>query len=112
MSVGRLWPAKPTSLKRRHDVPRYLIERTLPGAGDLSQQQLHDISAKSNAVFSDMQRNGTPMHWIESFVTGNSLQCVYVAPNAEAVREHARLGGFPCDRVTEVIEVIDPTTGE
>ena len=93
-------------------MPKFLIERNLPGAGGMSPQQVRDLAAQSNGVFHDMQRHGTAMHWIQSYVTDDALHCVYVAPNAEAVREHARLGGFPCTRVMEVEAVIDPTTGE
>lgn len=93
-------------------MPRYLIERNVPGVGGMSAEQLHDISVKSNGVLHDMQRNGTPIQWIQSHVTDNAIHCVYLAPNEEAIREHARVGGFPCDRVTEVEAIISPTTGE
>jgi hypothetical protein len=93
-------------------MPKFLIERSVPGVGDMSPQQLHGISAQSNGVLHDMQRNGTPIQWIHSYVTDDALNCVYVAPNEEVIREHARVGGFPCNRVTEVDSMIDPTTGE
>ena len=93
-------------------MPRYLIERTVPGVGEMSPHQLHTLSAQSNGVLHDMQRNGTPIQWIQSYVTDNALHCVYVAPSEGAIREHARLGGFPCDRVSEVDGLIDATTGE
>jgi hypothetical protein len=93
-------------------MPRFLIERNIPGAGAMSPQQLRDISVKSNGVLHDMQRNGTPVTWQQSYVTDNAIHCVYVAPDAEAVREHAHCGGFPADQVLQVRAVIDPTTGE
>lgn len=93
-------------------MPKYLIERRIPEAGKFTPNDLHDIAAKSNGVLNDMQRGGTAVQWIESYVTDDAIHCVYVAPNAEAVREHARCGGFPADQVMEVRAIIDPTTGE
>ena len=93
-------------------MPKYLIERRIPEAGAFSPTDLHDISAKSNGVLHDMQRGGTAVQWVQSYVTDHTIHCVYVAPNPEAVREHARCGGFPADRIMEVRTVIDPTTGE
>lgn len=90
-------------------MPRYLIERTLPGAGALSADQLHDIAQTSNAVLSGMTGRA---QWVQSFVSTDSITCVYLADNPEAVREHAVAGGFPVDSIREISSVIDPTTGE
>ena len=90
-------------------MPKYVIERTLPGAGALTSDELHAISGKSNQVLADMQGRA---QWLQSYVTGDKLYCVYIADDAEAVREHAQAGGFPCDTVNEVASIIDPTTGE
>lgn len=89
-------------------MPKYVIERELPGAGQLSDAELHDISAKSNSVLDDMP----DVQWEESYVTDDKIYCVYIAPNAERVLEHAKRGGFPANRVSQVRRGIDPTTGE
>lgn len=88
-------------------MPQYVIERTLPGAGDLSDEQVQGISAKSNEVLDGMPG----VQWQESYVTQDKLYCVYLAPDAESVREHAKRGGFPADSVEQVRRRIDPTTG-
>jgi len=93
-------------------VPKFIIERNIPGAGGLSPEQVQEISAESNAVLGGMNQQGTPIQWIESFVTGDKIYCVYSAPNEEAVREHARQGGFPADSVARVARTIDPTSAE
>lgn len=90
-------------------MPKYVIEREIPGAGKLSAQELHAISRKSCAVLNGL---GPQIQWVQSYVTGNKVYCVYIAPNEEMVREHARQGGFPANRVSEVASVIDPTTAE
>jgi hypothetical protein len=90
-------------------VPKYVIERDLPGAGNLSPQKLQDISQKSRAV---LEQLGPQIQWIESYVTADRLYCVYIAPNEELIREHARRGGFPAGSISEVRAVIDPTTAE
>lgn len=90
-------------------MPKYVIERDIPGAGKLSADELHAISQKSCGVLEQM---GPQIQWVESFVTGDKVYCVYIAPDAEQVREHARKGGFPANRVSEVVTVIDPTTAE
>jgi hypothetical protein len=90
-------------------MPKYVIERTLPGAGSLTSDELHAISGKSNQVLADMQGRA---QWLQSYVTGDKLYCVYIADDADAVREHAKAGGFPADAVNEVASIIDPTTGE
>jgi hypothetical protein len=90
-------------------MPKYVIERELPGAGKLSTDELHDISQKSNKVISDL---GPEIRWLQSFVTDDKIYCVYVAPDEDILYEHARCGGFPADRVTLVSTVIDPSTGD
>ena len=90
-------------------MPKYVIERTLPGAGQLSEAELHTISAKSNQVLADM---GGRAKWLQSYVTDDKIFCVYAAEDENAVREHAKLGGFPVDSVNRVTGLIDPTTGE
>lgn len=90
-------------------MPKYVIEREIPGAGNLSADDLRAISQKSCGV---LQNLGPQIQWVESFVTPDKIYCVYIAPNEEMVREHARLGGFPANRVSEVATVIDPTTSE
>ncbi|HWM24393.1 MAG TPA: DUF4242 domain-containing protein [Chthoniobacterales bacterium] len=86
-----------------------MIEREIPGAGKLSAKQLQAISQKSCVV---LQNLGPQIQWIESYVTDEKIYCVYIAPNEEMVREHAQQGGFPANRISEVKQVIDPTTAE
>ncbi|MFZ6005649.1 MAG: DUF4242 domain-containing protein [Actinomycetota bacterium] len=90
-------------------MPKYVIERSLPGAGKLSSGELHDISAQSNKVLGQL---GPEIKWLQSFVTDDKIYCVYVAPDEDIILEHARCGGFPADVVTKVSAVIDPSTGE
>lgn len=90
-------------------MPKYLIERNIPGAGKLSSAELQAIAQKSCGVLSNL---GPQIQWVESFVTNDRITCVYIAPNEEIVREHARQGGFPADSVQEVRRIIDPTTAE
>ncbi len=90
-------------------MPKYIIERNIPGAGDLTPDQLQAISQKSCSVLSDL---GPSIQWVQSYVTGDRITCVYIAPNEEIVREHARRGEFPADEVLEVRAIIDPTTAE
>jgi hypothetical protein len=90
-------------------VPKFVIERDLPGAGKLSPEELQGISQKSCSVLSDL---GPKIQWIESFVTDNKIYCVYIAPDEATVREHARRGGFPATQVSAVRAIIDPTTAE
>lgn len=90
-------------------MPQYLIERELPGAGKLSPDELKAISQKSCGVLNQM---GPQIQWVHSYVTGDKIYCVYRAPNEAMVREHARQGGFPANRVAEITSVIDPTTAE
>jgi hypothetical protein len=90
-------------------MPKYVIERDIPGAGKLAPADLKAISQKSCGVLSKM---GPKIQWLQSYVTGDKVYCVYIAPDEKAVREHAQQGGFPANRVSEVVTVIDPTTAE
>jgi hypothetical protein len=90
-------------------MPKYVIERELAGAGGLSSDQLQAISQKSCGVLKNL---GPEIQWVESFVTPDKIYCVYIAPNEEMIKEHARQGGFPANRVSEVKRMIDPTMSE
>ncbi|MGF7216174.1 hypothetical protein GGR92_002339 [Spirosoma lacussanchae] len=90
-------------------MPKYVIERDIPGAGTLSADQLKGISQTSCGVLSTM---GPQIQWLQSYVTGDKIYCVYIAPNEAMVREHAEQGGFPANAVNEVKTIIDPTTAE
>lgn len=90
-------------------MPRFMIEREIPGAGKLSREELHAISQKSCGVLQEM---GPQIQWQESYVTGDKVYCVYIAPDEATVREHAKLGGFPANAVSRVTSVIDPTTAD
>ncbi len=90
-------------------MPKYVIERNIPGAGNLKPEELRAISQKSCGVLLSM---GPQIQWVESYVTNDKVYCVYIAENEQLVREHARQGGFPADRVSEVKRMIDPTTAE
>ncbi len=90
-------------------MPKYVIERELPGAGSLDPSQLREISQKSCGVLSTM---GGRAQWLESFVTDDKLFCVYIADGPDTVREHADQGGFPCNQISRVRTMIDPTTAE
>lgn len=90
-------------------MPKFLIERELPGAGNLSGDDLQGISQKSCGV---LQELGPEIQWVQSYVTEDKITCVYIAPNEEMVREHARRGGFPANRISRIVQGIDPTTAE
>jgi len=90
-------------------MPKYVIERDIPNASQLSAQELKAISQKSCGVLRGL---GPQIQWQQSYVTGDKIYCVYIAPNEEMVREHARQGGFPANRVSEVKQIIDPTTAD
>jgi predicted Rdx family selenoprotein len=90
-------------------MPKYVIEREIPNAGKLSTAELQAISQKSCGVLNQM---GTQIQWVQSYVTDDKIYCTYIAPNEEMVREHARQGGFPANRVSEIRNIIDPTTAE
>jgi len=90
-------------------MPKFIIEREIPGAGKLSPKDLQGISQKSCSVLKNL---GPQIQWVESYVTDDKIYCVYIAPNEEMIREHARQGGFPANRVSGVRRMIDPTTSE
>jgi hypothetical protein len=90
-------------------MPKYVIERNMPGAGSLSPQQLQAASQTSCGVLNKL---GPQIQWVQSYVTDDKVYCVYIAPSKELIEEHARQGGFPADRVSEVKNIIDPTTAE
>lgn len=93
-------------------MPKFMIERDIPKAGQFSSAELQGIAAKSCGVLSEMTRAGTDIQWIHSYVTGDKIYCVYSAPTEEAVRTHATRGGFPANRIERVYGIIDPTTSE
>lgn len=90
-------------------MPKYVIEREIPGAGDLSAEELQGISQTSCNVLNDM---GPQIQWVQSQVTDDKIYCTYIAPNEDMVRQHAEQGGFPANKVSEVRAIIDPTTAE
>lgn len=90
-------------------MPKYLIERDLPGAGNLTPEQLRGVSQKSCAVLRGL---GPQVQWLHSYVTGDKIYCVYIAPSEDLIRRHAAEGGFPANRISEIRSVIDPTTAE
>jgi cell division inhibitor SulA len=90
-------------------MPKFVIEREIPGAGKLSGAELQAISQTSCGV---LQKLGPEIQWVQSYVTGDKVYCVYIAPNEELIKEHARQGGFPANRISEISSIIDPTTAE
>lgn len=90
-------------------MPKFVIEREIPGAGKLSPDQLQAVSQKSCGVLRDM---GPRIQWLHSYVTDDKLYCVYIAPDEETIREHAASGGFPANRISQIRTIIDPTTAE
>ncbi|HEX6350355.1 MAG TPA: DUF4242 domain-containing protein [Candidatus Dormibacteraeota bacterium] len=90
-------------------MPKYLIERDLPGAGKLSAEELRGISQKSNQVLAEL---GPEIRWLQSYVTDDKIYCVYIAPDTDVIYEHARCGGFPANKVTQIAQVIDPSTAD
>lgn len=90
-------------------MPKYVIEREIPGAGDLTPQEMKAISQKSCGVLKNL---GPEVQWLHSYVTQDKIYCVYIAPDASAVREHATQGGFPANKISEIRATIDPTTAE
>jgi Protein of unknown function (DUF4242) len=90
-------------------MPKYLIERELPGAGNLTADQLRGVSQKSCSV---LNRMGPEIQWIHSYVTADKIYCVYRAPNESMIREHAKEGGFPANKISEISSVIEPSTAE
>ena len=93
-------------------MPKYIIERDIPGLGTLPQGDLQQIAAKSNTVLHSMQQQGQDVQWVQSYVTGDKMYCVYNAPNAESIKMHAEQGGFPANRIEEVKQIVDPTSAE
>ena len=90
-------------------MPKFLIEREIPNAGQLSSDELRGISQKSCSVLKNM---GTAIQWLESYVTGDKIYCVYIAPDEETIRQHAEQGEFPANRIAQIKTIIDPTTAE
>jgi hypothetical protein len=101
--------AEPALRKRRRAMPKYVIEREIPGIGGWSAEQTQEASKKSRAVLGEL---GPAIQWLQSYVTADKLYCVYIAPSPDLIEEHAARGGFPCNRVSPVRAVIDPTTAE
>jgi hypothetical protein len=90
-------------------MPKYVIERELPGAGNLTDEQIRGISQKSNTVLEEM---GPKIQWVESFVTDDKIYCIYVSPNKEMIEKHAAKGGFPANKISEVKRMISPVSAE
>ena len=90
-------------------MPQYVIERDVPGAHNLTDAEIRQLARRSVEVLNEL---GPKIQWIQSYVTENKITCVYIAPNADVIREHANRGGFPANRVLEVMTIIDPTTAE
>lgn len=90
-------------------MPKYVIEREIPGAGNLTAEELQGISQKSCSV---LQNLGPQIQWVQSYVTGDKVYCVYIAPSEDMIRAHAQQGGFPANKISEIKSVIDPTTAE
>jgi hypothetical protein len=107
--VSRFNDGKDTGKERSNPMPKYVIEREIPGAGKLTPQELQAISQKSCGVLRDL---GPQIQWVQSYVTDDKVYCVYIAPDEKMVRDHASQGGFPANRISEVKSMIDPTTAE
>ena len=90
-------------------MPKYVIEREIPGAGNLSPQDLQGVSQKSCSVLRNL---GPQIQWVQSYVTGDKIYCIYIAPSEDMIRTHAQQGGFPANRISEIKTTIDPTTAE
>jgi len=91
------------------NMPKYVIEREIPGAGKMSPQDLHAVSQKSCSV---LQNLGPQIQWVQSYVTDDKIYCIYIAPSDDMIRTHAQQGGFPANKISEIKTVIDPTTAE
>ena len=109
VSASAFAQAPATHHKAKSEMHTYVIERNIPGAGSFSKAKLKEISQKSNGVLKDM---GPDIQWVQSYVTGDKIYCIYRAKNEDLVREHAKRGGFPADQVSEVDTVITPATGK
>jgi hypothetical protein len=90
-------------------MPKYVIERNIPGCGAFTAEDLRGVAQKSNEVLNAM---GPKIQWVHSYVTGDTIYCVYIAPNEDMIREHATRGGFPANRISEVKNIFDPTSAE
>jgi len=90
-------------------MPKYVIERELPGAGKLTREQLREVAQKSNGI---LQTLGPKIQWVETYVSDDKLYCVYNAPSPKLIEEHAKCGGFPANRISQVRSIMDPTTAE
>jgi hypothetical protein len=90
-------------------MPKFVIERELPGAGNLSPKELQAVSQTSCNV---LRKMGPEIQWVQSYVTGDKIYCIYIAPNADMIKEHAREGGFPANSISEIKTIIDPTTAD
>jgi hypothetical protein len=90
-------------------MPKFVIERELPGAGNLSEQELQAVSQTSCNV---LRKMGPEIQWVQSYVTGDKVYCIYIAPNEEMIKQHAREGGFPANSISEIKTIIDPTTAD
>lgn len=90
-------------------MPKYVIEREIEGAGNLTKNDLHGIAQKSCSVLEEL---GPKVQWVQSYVTANKIYCVYIAPDVESVKRHAQMGGFPANSIAEVKAIMDPTTAE
>jgi Protein of unknown function (DUF4242) len=97
------------TIPKTNPMPKFIIERQIPGAGNLSADKLRAISQKSREVLCTL---GSDIQWIHSYVAGDKIYCIYLAANEELIREHARLGGFPANSITEVSNIIEPFTAE
>jgi hypothetical protein len=93
-------------------MPKYMITREFPGAGSLTAREMHDACSKSNGVLRDLTLSGRNVQWIQSYVFQDRFVCMYNAESEDVIREHARISGFPADRIDLVTEIVDPTTGE
>ena len=110
VSASALAETPATPHKAKAVMHTYIIERNIPGAGSLSKAQLRDISKKSNGVLKDMGPNN--IQWVDSYVTGDKVYCIYKAKNEDLIREHAKRGGFPADKISEIDTMISPATGK
>jgi hypothetical protein len=90
-------------------MPRFVIEREIPGAGKLSSQELQGVSQKSCSVLREL---GPQIQWVQSYVTDDKIYCIYISPDEETIRKHAQMGGFPANKISQVRSIIDPTTSE
>ena len=107
--VSHIYQNKPIFILNLIAMPKFVIERELPGIGNASHQELHDIAQKSCSVLRSL---GPEVQWVHSYVTDNKIYCVYNAPDEEAIVQHAKQGGFPVDKISRVRNIIDPVTAE